>query len=54
MMDDSGDTREDIKLPDSDLGRDIKDKFDKGDQIMVTVLAACGEEMAIAVKPMTK
>ena len=49
-MDDSGEIRDDIKVPESDVGKDIQSRFDKGDTINVTVLSACGQEMAIAVK----
>lgn len=35
LMDDNGETREDIKIPDSDLGKEIREKFEKDEQIMV-------------------
>lgn len=53
-MEDNGETRDDIKLPDNDVGKEIKDKFDRDEQIMVTVLSACGEELAVGHKPLTK
>lgn len=50
MMDDNGETRQDIKVPDSDVGKDLKERFDKGDSIMATLLSACDEEMIVGVK----
>lgn len=48
LMDDDGTTREDLRVPENELGKDIRDKVD--DNIMVTVLSAMGEESAIAIK----
>ena len=53
LMDDSGDMREDIKLPEGDIGKEITTKHEAGD-ILVTVISAMGEEAAIATKAMTK
>lgn len=53
-MNDAGETRDDIKVPDNDLGKDIQTKFDSGSDYLVTLLKACGEESAIAVKAMAK
>lgn len=52
-MDDNGDTREDIKLPDNDLGKELSAKYEKGDDILATVLCACGEEAVVGHKPNT-
>ncbi|DAZ99675.1 TPA: hypothetical protein N0F65_001912 [Lagenidium giganteum] len=52
LMDESGDTREDIKLPtfpDAFAG-EIRADFDAGKQLVVTVLKACGTEQIIAKK----
>eukprot|EP00042_Codosiga_hollandica_P022702 m.85919 g.85919 ORF g.85919 m.85919 type:complete len:161 (+) comp50894_c0_seq1:797-1279(+) len=54
LMDDEGNTRSDLKLPEGDLGDQIKAAFDNGDSILVTALAALGEEAIIAFKPNTK
>lgn len=35
-MDDGGDTREDLKLPEGDLGKEIERRFTNGDQFMVS------------------
>ena len=54
LMLDDGETKEDLKVPEGDAGKDITDRHAKGEEFMVTVLKACGEEMAIATKNMTK
>lgn len=53
-MDDGGDTRDDIRVPEGDIGKDIKTRFENDEQLMVTILKAMGEEAAIAVKLMSK
>jgi len=51
LMDDKGDLRDDLKIPDSDLGTKIREDFAKDDNtVIVTVLSACGEEAIIASK----
>ncbi|XP_065890114.1 eukaryotic translation initiation factor 5A-1-like [Dysidea avara] len=55
LMDDSGEIRDDIRVPDGDLGKEIVEKAkDTDSQYMVTVLSAMGEEAAIAIKNMPK
>lgn len=52
-MSDDNETREDIKLPDGDLGDDIQNKFENqndADNIKCVVLKAMGEEHILAVK----
>jgi len=53
LMSDGGDLREDLKLPDGDLGAQLKAEFDNGREILCTVLKACGEEVVIAIKTNT-
>jgi len=52
LLDDDGETREDIKLPDypEDYCRIIQKEFDDGKQLIVTVLKACGHEQIMAHK----
>ncbi|RLN48106.1 hypothetical protein BBJ29_007065 [Phytophthora kernoviae] len=52
LMDDSGDTREDIKLPTipDNFAEEIRADFDDGKQLVLTVLKACGTEQIIAKK----
>ena len=54
LMDDNGEVREDIRLPDNDLGKEIQSKYDSGDQLLVTVISAMEEEAAIQTKNMPK
>lgn len=53
LMSDNGDTREDLKLPEAELGQKIREEFDSGKELLCTVLKAVGEECVIAVKPNT-
>jgi len=50
LMDDAGNTRDDLKLPEGDIGEEIKSAIDDGKDILCTVLSACGEEAVIATK----
>merc|ERR1712014_487848 len=47
LMDDSGDTREDLKCPDGEVGDEIKRAIEQDDSILVTCLSAVGEETVI-------
>ena len=44
LMTDSGETREDLKLPDypENYAHELRTAFDEGKQLILTVLAACG------------
>ena len=50
LMEDSGETREDLKLPEGDLGKEISTKFENDETFLVTVLKAMEEEAVIATK----
>eukprot|EP00730_Choanoeca_flexa_P015646 TRINITY_DN7230_c0_g1_i2.p2 TRINITY_DN7230_c0_g1~~TRINITY_DN7230_c0_g1_i2.p2 ORF type:complete len:148 (+),score=47.93 TRINITY_DN7230_c0_g1_i2:71-514(+) len=50
LMDDKGETREDIKLGDNEVAQEIRDKFENGDDFNVIIQAAMGEEAAVGVK----
>ena len=54
LMSDNGDVREDLRCPDGELGKEILSKFENGDEFIVSVLAAMGEECAVAIKPGNK
>ncbi|XP_033151526.1 eukaryotic translation initiation factor 5A [Drosophila mauritiana] len=53
LMNESGDLREDLKVPDGDLGEQLRFDFENGKDLLCTVLKACGEECVIAIKTNT-
>ncbi|XP_038076584.1 eukaryotic translation initiation factor 5A-1-like isoform X2 [Patiria miniata] len=53
LMDDGGEIRADIKVPDNEIGKEIQTRFDNSEQFMVTVLKACAHELAVATKNLT-
>lgn len=50
LLTDEGDIREDLKVPEGDLGKEIKSRYENGEEFMVTVLKAVDEEAIIATK----
>merc|ERR1719209_2901948 len=40
LMDDTGETRDDIKVPDDELGAEIKERFGNDEGLIVSVLSA--------------
>jgi len=50
LMDDSGETRDDLKCPEDSVGDEIKKAIADEIDILCTVLTACGEECVIATK----
>ncbi|KKA27076.1 hypothetical protein TD95_001141 [Thielaviopsis punctulata] len=50
LMTEGGDIKEDVKLPDGDVGKKIKDLWDDGKDTLVIILTAMGEEAAIDAK----
>ena len=50
LMDDSGDIREDLRVPEGDIGRQIKADFADDKEVVVTVMAAMGEEHILAAR----
>ncbi|MPC26744.1 Eukaryotic translation initiation factor 5A [Portunus trituberculatus] len=54
LMMESGDLRDDIKVPEGDIGTEIKTKFENGEDLLLTVLSAMGHEMVVATKPNMK
>jgi len=51
-MDDGGDKKEDLKLPNDDICKEILEKEANGESFIVTVLSACGEEKIVGTKVM--
>ena len=54
MMLPSGDTKDDVKLPEAELGQQLQAAFDEGRDLLVTVIAAMGEEHAMSFKDAPK
>ncbi len=54
VMTASGDTKDDVKLPEGELGEQIKTDFDAGKDLLVCVVSAMGEEAALTYKEMPK
>merc|ERR1712001_218406 len=53
LMDDAGEIRDDLHCNDDPaLLEEIQKKFDNGDEMMITVIAAMGKEKPLAIKPM--
>lgn len=51
LMDDAGNTKDDVKLPDGEVGDRIKKLFvEEGKDTNVVVMAAMGEEVAVDAK----
>jgi len=43
-MNADGAAKDDVKVPESDLGKDIQASFDDGKDLLVTIISAMGEE----------
>lgn len=48
LMSDNGDLREDLKIPDGEVGAQLRSEYDAGKDILCTVLKSCGEEVSNA------
>lgn len=53
LMDDAGENREDLQVPEGALGEEIRGAIAEERDIICTVLKACGEEVVIATKTNT-
>lgn len=51
LMNDKGDTRDDLKIPEGEVGQKIRDEFGKEDiSVIVTVMSAVGTECIVGCK----
>jgi len=49
-----GNTKEDLKLPEGELGTTLRESFDSGKELIVSVLSAMDEESVVAFKEAPK
>ncbi|CCH46583.1 Eukaryotic translation initiation factor 5A [Wickerhamomyces ciferrii] len=54
LMTPDGDTKDDVRVPESEIGEQIQSQFDEGKDLLVTIISAMGEEAPIAVKEAPK
>lgn len=54
LMDQNGQTKDDIKLANDDIGKRIKADFEEGKDLLVTVLGAMDEEAVVSYKEAPK
>ena len=47
FMADNGDLREDLKIPEGEVGAQLRADYDAGKDILCTVLKSCGEEVSV-------
>lgn len=50
LMDNDGNAKDDVKVPEGDLGTQIQAGFEEGKDLLVTIVAAMGEEQAMSFK----
>ena len=54
LMNNDGVAKDDVKVPEGDLGKDIQAGFDEGKDLLVTIISAMNEEQAISYKEAPK
>ena len=54
IMDEEGNVREDLRLPEGELGETIKEKFEEGSELDVVVLSAMGHDQIMDFKVTSK
>lgn len=47
-MSSDGGSKDDVKLPEGDIGKQIQADFEDGKDLLVTIISAMGEEQAIS------
>ena len=53
-MTQDGTAKDDVRVPEGDLGKQIQGDFDDGKDLLVTIVSAMGEEQAISYKEAPK
>ncbi|KAI8140127.1 eukaryotic translation initiation factor 5A-2 [Fennellomyces sp. T-0311] len=54
LMLDDGSTKDDVKLPEGEVGAQMEADFEEGKELLVTVVASMGEEHALSFKEAPK
>ncbi|KAL0058211.1 translation initiation factor eIF5A [Marasmius tenuissimus] len=54
LMTSDGTSKDDVKVPEGDIGGQIQGDFDDGKDLLVTIVSAMGEEQAISFKEAPK
>nr|UMK69356.1 eukaryotic translation initiation factor 5A [Ganoderma lucidum] len=54
LMTQDGTPKDDVKVPEGDIGKEIQAGFDDGKDLLVTIVSAMGEEQAISYKEAPK
>ncbi|KAF8331594.1 eukaryotic translation initiation factor 5A-2 [Amanita rubescens] len=54
LMSADGASKDDVKVPEGDIGQQIQGGFDEGKDLLVTIISAMGEEQAISYKEAPK
>ncbi|KAK9247102.1 translation protein SH3-like domain-containing protein [Lipomyces tetrasporus] len=54
LMTPDGATKDDVKVPDGDIGAKIESEFEEGKDLIVTIVSAMGEEACISYKEAPK
>jgi len=54
LMTSDGTSKDDVKVPEGDLGDEINAAFEAGKELIITVVTAMGEEMALSYKEAPK
>jgi len=54
LMTNEGTPKDDVKVPEGDLGKEIQAGFDEGKDLLVTIISAMGEQQAISFKEAPK
>ena len=50
LMSDDGSMKEDLRVPEGAIGDEIKEKFEDGQELLITTVSAMGQEQALSYK----
>ena len=50
LMDEAGNTKDDVKVPEGEMGEKLQEDFDEGKDLLVTIISAMDEEAAVSYK----